>query len=162
MTETLMSQKTFAALVAAALPHVRELMPWDVEEMRTQHPDLLIVDIREADEYNAGHIADSLPVPRGILEASCDWGYSDTIPALVQARDKPVVLVCRSGNRTALAALTLHGMGYQQVYSMKTGVRGWNDYELPLVNQQGERVDIDLADEELNPPVRPDQLGPTV
>ena len=48
----------------------------------------------------------------------------------------------------------------QQVYSMKTGVRGWNDYELPLLNQQGEQVDIDLADGELNPPVRPDQFEP--
>ncbi len=77
-------------------------------------PELMIVDIREADEYDAGHIQDSLHVPRGILETSCDWGYSDTIPALVQARDKPVVLVCRSGNRTALAALTLQWMGYSK------------------------------------------------
>ncbi len=153
-----MSQKTFAALVADALPHIRELMPWDVDEMRATHPEMLVVDIREADEYNAGHIQDSLHVPRGILEASCDWGYSDTIPALVQARAKPVVLVCRSGNRTALAALTLSLMGYQQVYSMKTGVRGWNDYELPLFNASGAPVDIDLAEEELSPPVRPEQL----
>lgn len=154
--------KTFAALVADALPQIHELMPWDVDEMRSSHPELMIVDIREADEYNAGHIENSLHVPRGILETSCDWGYSDTIPTLAQARDKPVVLVCRSGNRTALAALTLHLMGYQQVYSMKTGVRGWNDYELPLFNQAGELVDIDLAEEELNPPVRPEQMEPKI
>ncbi|WGZ96224.1 MAG: rhodanese-like domain-containing protein [Candidatus Thiothrix putei] len=152
------TEKTFAALVADALLHIQEVMPWDVEEMQASNPDLLIVDIREADEYAAAHIENALHVPRGILEASCDWGYSDTIPELVQARDKPVVLVCRSGNRTALAALTLRLMGYQQVYSMKTGVRGWNDYELPLFNNAGEQVDIDWAEAELNPPVRPDQL----
>ncbi|SEA74449.1 Rhodanese-related sulfurtransferase [Thiothrix caldifontis] len=152
------TEKTFAALVADALLHIQEVMPWDVEEMQVSNPDLLIVDIREADEYAAAHIKNALHVPRGILEASCDWGYSDTIPELVQARDKPVVLVCRSGNRTALAALTLRLMGYQQVYSMKTGVRGWNDYELPLFNNAGEQVDIDWAEAELNPPVRPDQL----
>lgn len=155
-----MSQVTFANLVAAALPHIRELMPWDVDAMRKATPDLLIVDIREPDEYAAGHIQGSLLVPRGILETSCDWGYSDTLPALAQARTQPVVLVCRSGNRTALAALTLQQMGYEQVFSMKTGVRGWNDYELPLVNLQGEQVDIDLAEEILSPPVLPIQMAP--
>jgi 3-mercaptopyruvate sulfurtransferase SseA len=78
------------------------------------------------------------------------------------ARDKPVVLVCRSGNRTALAALTLQLLGYQQVYSMKTGVRGWNDYELPLFNAAGEQVDVDWAEAELNPPTRPEQMQPKV
>lgn len=155
-----MSQVTFANLVAAALPHIKELMPWDVDAMRKTHPDLLIVDIREADEYAAGHIQGSWLVPRGILETTCDWGYSDTLPALAQARAKPLVLVCRSGNRTALAALTLQQMGFEQVFSMKTGVRGWNDYELPLVNAEGEQVDIDLADEALNPPVLPAQMPP--
>jgi rhodanese-related sulfurtransferase len=154
-----MSQVTFANLVAAALQHIRELMPWDVDAMRKATPDLLIVDIREPDEYAAGHIQGSLLVPRGILETSCDWGYSDTLPALAQARTQPVVLVCRSGNRTALAALTLQQMGYEQVFSMKTGVRGWNDYELPLVNLQGEQVDIDLAEEILSPPVLPIQMA---
>lgn len=155
-----MSQVTFANLVAAALPHIKELMPWDVDAMRKATPDLLIVDIREPDEYAGGHIQGSLLVPRGILETSCEWGYSDTLPALAQARTQPVVLVCRSGNRTALAALTLQQMGFEQVFSMKTGVRGWNDYELPLVNMQDEAVDIDLADEALSPPVLPTQLAP--
>lgn len=155
-----MNPKTFAALVAETLPHIRELMPWDVDELRQTNPELLVVDIREADEYAAGHIQGSYHVPRGVLEAACDWGYSDTVPALAQARDKPVVLVCRSGNRSALAALTLQLMGFQQVYSMKTGIRGWNDYELPLYDQAGTLVDVDIAEQELNPPVRPDQVKP--
>lgn len=159
-TTTNTPQLTFAQLVNAALPQIQELMPWDVDAMRKANPEILLVDIREADEYAAGHIQGSLAVPRGILETSCDWGYSDTVPALAQARMQPVVLVCRSGNRTALAALTLQQMGFEQVFSMKTGVRGWNDYELPLVNMQGEQVDIDLADETLNPPVLPAQMLP--
>jgi rhodanese-related sulfurtransferase len=155
-----MSTSTFANLVAAALPHIKELMPWDVDAMRKATPGLLIVDIREPDEYALGHIQGSLLVPRGILEASCDWGYSDTLPMLALARNQPVVLVCRSGNRTALAALTLQQMGFNQVFSMKTGVRGWNDYELPLVNMLNEPVDIDLAEETLSPPVLPIQMAP--
>jgi rhodanese-related sulfurtransferase len=155
-----MSVKTLSNLVADALPHIQELMPWDIEALRRDKPHTLIVDIREPAEFASGHIAGSLSVPRGILESACDWGYSDTVPALAGARDQPVVLVCRSGNRTALAALTLQQMGYGAVYSMKTGVRGWNDYELPLYNAQNEQVDIDLADELLSPPVLPEQLAP--
>lgn len=157
-----MPNLTFADLVNSALPHIQQLMPWDVDTLRQTRPELLIIDIREPDEYAQGHIQGSWLVPRGILETACDWGYADTLPALVQARNTPVVLVCRSGNRTALAALTLQQMGYQQVYSMKTGVRGWNDYELPLFNAQNELVDIDLADEALNPQVQPAQQAPKI
>ena len=155
-----MPVKTLSKLVADALPHIQELMPWDIEALQRDKPQTLIVDIREPAEFALGHIAGSISVPRGILESACDWGYSDTVPALASARDQPVVLVCRSGNRTALAALTLQHMGYGAVYSMKTGVRGWNDFELPLFNAQNEQVDIDLADELLSPPVLPEQLAP--
>lgn len=155
-----MSQLSFASLVAATLPLIRELMPWDVDAMRTSNPEMLLVDIREADEYAVGHIAESLLVPRGLLEAACDWGYAETIPTLVLARAQPVVLVCRSGNRSALAALSMLQMGYQQVFSMKTGMRGWNDYDLPLINAQGDPVDPDWADNVLNPPVSPAQMAP--
>lgn len=155
-----MPADSFANLINAALPHIKELMPWDVDALRKADPGLLIVDIREADEYAAAHIPGSLLVPRGILETSCDWGYSDTIPSLVQARNQPIVLVCRSGNRTSLAALTLQQMGYQQVFSMKTGVRGWNDFELPLVDAAEQPLDIDLAEQMLNPPVLPSQMAP--
>lgn len=155
-----MSQKTFATLVADALPQVREVMPWDVEEMLAENPDLMLVDIREEDEYAIGHIQHALLVPRGILETACDWGYAETIPELVRARDKPIVLICRSGNRTALAAVVMQLMGYKEVYSMKTGIRGWNDYELPLFDNEGVQVDIDEAEEGFNPPVRPEQMGP--
>lgn len=145
--------KTYKALVAEARPQIRELFPWDLQELRASQPDTLVVDIREAGEFALGSIPQSILVPRGILESACEWGYSDTVPALVKARQQPVVLVCRSGNRSVLAALTLQQLGYEQVYSLKTGIRGWNDYDLPLLDQQGQPVDGELADQQLNPPV---------
>ena len=154
-----MTAKTEKARVAEALEHIPEIFPWDLDELRQQNPEVLVVDIREPDEVADGAIPGSIHVPRGILEGACDWGYSDTVPELVNARQRPVVLACRSGNRSALAALTLQMMGYEQVYSLKTGVRGWNDYELPLVDAEGLPVDVDDAEEALSPPVRPDQLG---
>jgi len=145
--------KTYKQLVAEALTQVREVFPWDLQAMLEQQPELIVVDIREPAEVATGSLAQALHIPRGILESACEWGYSDTVPVLVQARQQPVILVCRSGNRSALAALSLQQLGYEQVFSLKTGIRGWNDYELPLMNQQGELVDGDLADQLLNPPV---------
>lgn len=145
--------KTYKQLVAEALMQIHEIFPWDLQAMLEQQPETLVVDIREPAEVATGTIAQALAVPRGILESACEWGYSDTVPALVQARQQPVVLVCRSGNRSALAALSLQQLGYEQVFSLKTGIRGWNDYELPLVNQHGELIDGDVADQLLNPPV---------
>lgn len=151
--------KTFKQLVADILPDIKELFPWDLEELLENNSDVLLVDIREIDEFESAYIKDSLHVPRGILEAACDWDYSDTIPELVNARDRPVVVICRSGNRSALAAFTMQLMGYNNVSSLKTGTKGWNDSDLPLLNKKGELVDPDWADEFFNPPLRDEQLS---
>ncbi|MFM2317660.1 MAG: hypothetical protein RLZZ215_281 [Pseudomonadota bacterium] len=148
--------KTYKDLVAEARTQVREIFPWDLQERLAQQPDTLVIDIREPNEVATGTLAKALAIPRGILESACEWGYADTVPALVKARQQPVILVCRSGNRSVLAAVSLQQLGYEQVYSLKTGIRGWNDYELPLVDQQGELVDGDWADQLLNPPVIPE------
>lgn len=150
--------QTFANLVKQVLPSIRELMPWDADAWLAAEPNALIVDIREPAEFALGSIQGALNIPRGILEMACDWGYSDTVPVLAQARVRPVLLVCRSGNRSALAAFTLQLMGFHNVYSLQTGLRGWNDYELPLVTPNGLAVDADQADRQLNPAVDHDQL----
>jgi rhodanese-related sulfurtransferase len=120
----------------------------------------LLVDIRERDEFDAMHIRGSLHVPRGILESSCEYNYEDTVKELVEARSRDVILVCRSGNRSTLAAHTLQLMGYNKVYSMKTGLRGWNNYELPLVNVAGQEIPADIADEYFTTHLRPGQTEP--
>ena len=152
--------KTFTQLIADVLPDIKELFPWDLEELLENNPDVVLVDIREPDERDGCYIANSILAPRGLLEACCDWNYSDTIPELVKARNKTVVVICRSGNRSVLGALTMQLMGYEDVYSLKTGIKGWNDSDLPLVNADGERVDPDWADGFLNPPVSEEQMEP--
>jgi rhodanese-related sulfurtransferase len=152
--------KTYADLVNDTRPLIQQLFPWDLNSAIADQPELLLVDVREPTEFAAAHIAGSINVPRGLLEAACDWNYEETEPRLVTARNKTVVLICRSGNRSALAAFTLQTMGFQRVYSLQTGVRGWNDYELPLVDAYGKHVNIETADEYLTSRVRPDQLQP--
>jgi len=152
--------KRFTDLIAACLPEITELFPWDVATMLEGSNRPLVVDVREADEYGAMHIEGSLHVPRGILETACEYNYEDTVRELVEARARTVVVVCRSGNRSALAAWTMQLLGYRKVSSMKTGLRGWNDYELPLVNAHGMTVPVETADEYFTTRLRPDQLDP--
>lgn len=151
--------KTFTQLVEEARTNVKELFPWDLTE-RMNDKDLLLVDIREPYEYEAMHIRDSLNVPRGILETACEYDYEETVPELVEARGKEVVLICRSGNRSIFAAEVLQQMGYQNVYSLKTGLRGWNEFEQPLVDNDNYPVSLDDADDYFAAKVHPEQRRP--
>ena len=137
----------FIGLVKEYLKDVKEVMPWDLEERMQENPELLIVDVRERDEFDAMHIEGSLNVPRGILESACEWDFEETEPKLVRARAKEVVVVCRSGYRSVLAAFSLQVLGYENVVSLKTGLRGCNDYEMPMVDRNDNPVDFDDGDD---------------
>ncbi|HAE04576.1 MAG TPA: sulfurtransferase [Gammaproteobacteria bacterium] len=150
----------YQRLVVKALRSVDEVLPWDLEEEIEQNPGLIVLDIRETDEFEMMHIKGSLHVPRGVLEGACVWNYDDTIPALAKSRDQNIVVVCRSGNRSALAALTMQQMGFKQVRSLKLGIKGWNDNDLEMLNNQGDIVDINQIDEWLNRAVPEDKLKP--
>jgi len=152
--------KTFNDLINDALPLIKEIFPWDLEEKITSGFKPLIIDVREANEFQAMHIENSIFVPRGLLEQACEWDFDETIPELVKARKQEVILVCRSGTRSVLAAFTLHLMGFENVVSLKTGVRGWNDYDQPMVDQYGNDVDPDDAEEFLRNKVKDDQKRP--
>jgi rhodanese-related sulfurtransferase len=152
--------KSFLELVRGCLKDVREIMPWDLAERLEENPHLLVVDVREPEEFAAMHIRKSVNVPRGILESACEWDYEETVPELVQARDREIVVVCRSGYRSVLAANSMLLLGYEDVASLQTGLRGWKDYEQPLVDGQGAEVDLDDADVYFTPRLRPDQMRP--
>ncbi len=155
-----MDRKTYRTLVAEQAAGVTELFPWDAQDALQAGADLLLLDIRCPDEFAVAHIAGSINVPRGILELAVDYGYEETVPELVEARQRPVLVICRSGNRSVLAANTLQLMGFEQVASLRTGLRGWNDYELPLVTGDGAALDADRVDELFRARVTAAQLGP--
>lgn len=150
----------YTELVEECRGRVPELMPWDLEERLGIAPEPLLLDVREPHEFEAMHIKGAINVPRGILETACEYDYEETVPELVEAREREIVVLCRSGNRSLLAAATMQRLGYQHVKSLKTGLRGWNDYEQPLVDAQGRPVDIDEADGFFATRLRPEQIDP--
>ncbi len=152
--------KRYADLLAEATARVREVMPWTLRDQLAAQPDLLLIDVREPAEFAQLHIAGSINVPRGVLEQACEWDFDDTVPALAAGRERAVVVICRSGHRSAFAADVMQQLGFCNVASLRTGVRGWNDNEQPLVNSTGEAVDVDTADELLAARVKPAQRKP--
>jgi rhodanese-related sulfurtransferase len=155
-----MQRQTYSDLARAAAQRVRELDPWDLETHLAANPGTLLLDIREREEFASGHIPGSVNVPRGILEAATEWNYPETVEELVLARQRPVVVICRSGNRSAMAAETLGLLGYENVVSLRLGIRAWNDDEMPLVDNTGTAVDSDAAATHIDPELRPDQIDP--
>jgi rhodanese-related sulfurtransferase len=151
---------TLNELVAAARSRIKELYPWDLQVEIAAGRDLLLVDIREPYEYAVMHVAGSLNVPRGILECACEWDYEETVPELAGGRGRDIVLLCRSGNRTVLAAEVLQQMGFTRVHSLHTGLRGWNDYGQPLHDALGTRVPGAVADAYFVPQIRAAQRRP--
>jgi rhodanese-related sulfurtransferase len=152
---------TFNELIKKHIPLIEEIFPWDLVDEMASDPELLLVDIRCPDEYRQLRIAGSIAVPRGILESACEYGYDETVPELVEARDRRLVVVCRSGNRSVLAAHTLQLLGFTRTASLKTGLKGWNDYDQPLIDEWGELLDADTAERLLNPLISLEKLGPT-
>src|SRR5918992_3351004 len=88
---------------------------------------VVLVDVRESTEWDAGHIPGAKHVPRGYLESRIEGAVPD--------RSQHVVLYCASGQRSALAAKTLRDLlGYERVESMTGGITLWKDrgYEVEV------------------------------
>lgn len=152
--------KKFNDLVTESAKNVTEIFPWDLEERLEDNPSLILLDIREPYEYAAMHIKNSLNVPRGVLETACEYDYEETVAQLVEARDKEVIIACRSGNRSIFACEVMQKMGYKNVVSLKTGLRGWSDYEQALFNKDENEVDEDTAIDYFTSNIREDQMAP--
>ncbi len=88
------------------------------------HKDAGVVDVREPDEFKSGHLLNAKHIPLGKL--------SDRVGELERYRDKPIVVVCRSGNRSATACALLSRQGFTQVYNLAGGVTAWQKAGLPL------------------------------
>ena len=104
-------------LVLEARAQIREVALSDAE-VAIRAADLLL-DVREADEFHAGHIPGALNIPRGLLEFKLS-----NDPELC-ARDLNIVLYCKTSGRAALAACSLQAMGYLQVQSLEGGFDAW-------------------------------------
>jgi len=83
------------------------------------------IDVREADEWQEGHLPGAVHVPRGYLESRIEAAAPD--------KSAPLVLYCAAGNRSAFAAKTLEELGYTAAYSLVGGFTDWKRNGLEIV-----------------------------
>lgn len=88
------------------------------------HEGGVIVDVREAAEFQQGHIPKSMNLPLSVLDAR--------VQDFERFKTKPVVLCCQSGNRSAKAAVALRKHGFNIVYNLSGGMTAWHGDNLPL------------------------------
>ncbi len=113
----------FLKLVADAKSRVREVT---VEETRTRLAaarGVRLIDVREDNEWLAGHAAGAEHLGKGIIERDIETAVPD--------RRAELILYCGGGYRSALVADTLQRMGYENVYSMAGGWKAWRDAGFP-------------------------------
>ena len=117
--------KTAHDLVATAKTRVQEV-PLAQADDAIREADVLL-DVREQDEFAAGHLPGAVHASRGMLEFKLSSN-----PAL-SSRDLKIVLYCKTSGRAALAACALHDMGYLNVKSIAGGFDAWAAAGKPVV-----------------------------
>src|SRR4029077_5427137 len=114
-----------AELLRQVKSQIEEIDPSEVRELIGE--GVAVVDVRETEEFTAGHLPGSKHVPKSYLETRIEDAVAD--------RDAQIVLYCQSGNRSAWAARTLmEDLGYANVASMTGGITLWKDrgYEVEV------------------------------
>jgi rhodanese-related sulfurtransferase len=115
----------FLKLVQDAKKRVKETNVADVKRRTDAGEKLILVDVREDNEWAKGHLPGAVHMGRGIIERDLEQRVPDTGTKLV--------LYCGGGFRSALVADNLQKMGYTNVESMDGGWRGWTEAGLPTV-----------------------------
>jgi len=117
--------KALKDFVSEARGRIREIDPDTAEEMIEQRDDVMILDVREPDEFAMGHVPGAVNVPRGMLEAAADPDYKKPHPELCRAHERTILLYCKTGGRSAMATATLADMGFAEVYNIAGGAAVW-------------------------------------
>ena len=110
--------------MASVSDPVREVTPDEAQQLVDS--GAMLLDVREADEWDAGHAPGAVWIPLGDLEARLG-----ELPS-----GGPIVAICRSGNRSRVVCEALAGVGYE-VANVEGGMRAWVVEDLPIVASDG-------------------------
>ena len=109
----------FLKLVNDAKTRVREVSVEQTQQRLNQNPNARLIDVREDNEWQAGHAAGAEHLGKGIIERDIEEKVAD--------KSTELILYCGGGYRSALAADVLQQMGYTNVFSMAGGWKAWKD-----------------------------------
>ncbi len=89
------------------------------------HEDALVIDVREEGLYKSGHIVNALNIPVGLMDSK--------LAELEKHRDKPIILVCRTGQVAARGCVELSRKGFKNLFKLRGGMMSWTDAGMPTV-----------------------------
>jgi sulfur-carrier protein adenylyltransferase/sulfurtransferase len=115
--------KSFQQIVIEALQSVPEVAPAALQSRMSGGEEIVVIDVREPDEFARGKIPGAFTIPRGVLEMQIDG----RLP-----RESTVVLYCGGGARSALACKSMADMGYDKVENLQGGWQAWVNSGLPV------------------------------
>jgi rhodanese-related sulfurtransferase len=114
----------FQTLVKDAKTRIKELDADQLKKLQSSGDKFTLIDVREDNEWSAGHAAGALHIGKGVIERD--------IESKVAQKDTKLVLYCSGGNRSALAADSLMKMGYSNVFSLAGGLGAYKSAGLPI------------------------------
>jgi molybdopterin/thiamine biosynthesis adenylyltransferase/rhodanese-related sulfurtransferase len=115
---------TYTDLIADVRRQIRSVTLDEIKRRLETKAPMVLVDVREKDEWRAGYIPGALHLPRGFLEIQVEQKLPD--------KNAPIVLYCAGGTRSALAAKSLADLGYTNVESANPGFVRWKDLGFPM------------------------------
>jgi phage shock protein E len=115
-------QTCFEKLVAEAKKNITEISPNEAAS-KMKGGQGVIIDVREKDEWDEGHIPDAIHLSRGTIELEIE----EKVPDM----NTTIICHCGGGGRSALVAESLQKMGYKNVRSMAGGFKAWKEAGLP-------------------------------
>lgn len=122
-------QKTGRDLLKQARGIAPDIQPEQLRSSIHSGEDFTLVDVREGEEFRAGHLPGAVHLPRGFLELQVDAKLPD--------KSKPVVIYCAGGNRSVLSVATLKELGYTDVRYLPGGYTQWREsgFEVEIPKQ---------------------------
>ncbi|MEM4267706.1 MAG: rhodanese-like domain-containing protein [Candidatus Woesearchaeota archaeon] len=96
----------------------REITAKELKERLIAKENFVLLDVRTPEEFKEFHILGSILIPYNDIEKR----HTE----LRVGKDKEIVVICRSGNRSAIACKTLYALGYRNIANVKDGILGWN------------------------------------
>jgi len=116
--------------VASAKAKITEVTPQQVKADLDAGKPVILLDVRDSVEFDAGHLPKAVNISRGLLEWKIGWAVPD--------KNANIVVYCRTDARSALATQVMNEMGYTNVKNMLGAFKAWGEAGYPIYNRHGE------------------------